>query len=134
MLYLTLEDDLYIGTPKQLGSMSNHNDYLSVMFEDDGDTGYFYAIDTRQSQPIVDCLHIYNTNAVEEKSSVRKLQICWSEQGDFVLLLINDYPHAGFDFSKLIGYNHSKYPMPEITSMWSHEEINEEKVKQWLTP
>lgn len=36
MLYLTLEDQLFIGQEKQVGSPSTKHDYLSVVFEDDG--------------------------------------------------------------------------------------------------
>ncbi|TNH03832.1 DUF2251 domain-containing protein [Testudinibacter sp. TR-2022] len=133
MFYLTLEDQLIIGQATQLGSPSTQHDYLSVMFEDDGETGYFYALDTRQTtMPIVDALHIYNTSAINEKEMARKLQICWSEDGCFALLLINDYPHAAFDFVKLIAYNHSKFPEPEFGSMWSRREITDELVQQWL--
>lgn len=133
MLYLTLEDQLFIGQEKQVGSPSTNHDYLSVVFEDDGETGYFYALDTRQQEmPIVDALHVYNVSAVNEKEIARQLQICWSEDGNFALLLINDYPHAAFDFVKLIAYSHSKFPEPEFGSMWSRKEINDDLVKQWL--
>lgn len=132
MFYLALEDQLFIGQTKQVGTGSEQHDHLSVIFEDDGETGYFYALDTRQAMPIVDSLHIYNASAVSEKETARKLQICWSQDGNFALLLINDYPHAAFDFVKLIAYNHSKYPEPEFGSMWSRKVIDDELVKQWL--
>ncbi|MGR6980599.1 DUF2251 domain-containing protein [Testudinibacter sp. P27/CKL/0425] len=133
MFYLTLEDQLFIGQQKQVGTASDKHDYLSVIFEDDGDTGYFYALDTRQTQmPIVDSLHIYNASAVSEKETPRKLQICWSEDGLFALLLINDYPHAAFDFVKLIAYNHNKFPEPDFGSMWSRKLIDDKLVEQWL--
>jgi hypothetical protein len=35
---------------------------LASVFEDDGDTGYFYALDLRrQEMPIRDALHTYTT-------------------------------------------------------------------------
>ncbi|MBG8972363.1 DUF2251 domain-containing protein, partial [Neisseria meningitidis] len=41
-LYLTSEiKDFTVGTPKVLESFSKHIPY-GVVFEDDGDTGYFY--------------------------------------------------------------------------------------------
>ena len=54
MLHLTLEDQLFLGQPKQVGTHSTVHDHLAVMFEDDGETGYFYALDMRQNaQPVV---------------------------------------------------------------------------------
>lgn len=133
MLYLTLEDKLLISQPKQIGTHSTQQPHLAVIFEDDGDSGYFYAIDTQQKEAIVDSLHIYNVAAVEQKQIERKLQICWSEDGYFALLLINDYPHAAFDFKQLIAYNHNQFPQPDITSLWSHKFITEDLIKQWLS-
>ena len=53
MLHLTLEDQLFLGQPKQVGTHSTVHDHLAVMFEDDGETGYFYALDMRQNaQPV----------------------------------------------------------------------------------
>lgn len=132
MFYLTLENQIYIGQANQQGSTSNQQPNFSVIFEDDGETGYFYAIDMQQDPVIVDSVHIYNVSAVEERHIARKLQICWNKSGDFAILLINDYPHAAFDFVKLIGYNHSKFPPSNLTSLWSREEIGDEQLKQWL--
>ena len=33
MLHLTLEDQLFLGQPKQVGTHSTVHDYLAVMFE-----------------------------------------------------------------------------------------------------
>ena len=55
MLHLTLEDELFLGTPKQVGTHSTVHDHLAVMFEDDGQTGYFYALDMRQN---ADCGYV----------------------------------------------------------------------------
>ena len=131
-MLLALEDNLYIGTPKQVGSTSMEQAHLSVMFEDDGESGYFYAIDTTKPNPIVDSLFVYNVTSVEEHQLCRKLEICWANHGKMALLFINDYPHAVFDFERLVGYNHSKYPEPDLMTMWSHAETTEDLIKQWL--
>ncbi len=44
MLHLTLEDQLFLGQPKQVGTHSTVHDHLAVMFEDDGETGYFLCV------------------------------------------------------------------------------------------
>ena len=38
----------------------------AAVFEDDGDTGYFYALDTDGQSAIVDALHVYDIAAVRE--------------------------------------------------------------------
>ena len=115
MLHLTLEDQLFLGQPKQVGTHSTVHDHLAVMFEDDGETGYFYALDMRQNaQPVVDCLHVYNVDNTRNYHEARKLEICWDESGYLALLLINGYPHAVFDFAHLIGYNTNKHPQPDL--------------------
>ncbi|PVX41318.1 hypothetical protein C8D76_10214 [Pasteurella langaaensis DSM 22999] len=133
MLHLVLEDRHLMGQAKRQGAHSTTNDDLVVMFEDDGETGYFYALDLRQQEnPVVDSLFVYSAEDIQNKQEPRQLQICWNEDGNQAFLLINGYPHAVFDFVRLVGYNHSKYPPPEFGSMWSHEEINDELAKKWL--
>ncbi len=133
MLYSVLNDHITLGTPYRNGAHSIKHEHLVVMFEDDGETGYFYALDLRnQESPVVDSLFVYSANDIENKHEPRQLQICWSEDGNQAFLLINGYPHASFDFIRLVGYNHSKFPTPEFGSMWSREEINEDLVKKWL--
>ncbi len=105
------------------------------MFEDDGETGYFYAMDLHQvNQPVVDSLFVYNVSDIEQESlkEPRRLEICWSEDGYQAFLLINGYPHAVFDFKQFVGYNHSKHPYPELGSMWSRKETTAELVDKWL--
>ena len=82
MLHLTLEDELFLGTPKQVGTHSTVFEHFAVTFEDDGETGYFYALDMRQNaQPIVDMLHVYNVDSTSNHHEARKLEICWDESG-----------------------------------------------------
>ena len=135
MLHLTLEDQLFLGQPKQVGTHSTVHDHLAVMFEDDGETGYFYAMDLHQAeQPIVDSLFVYNVSDIEQNSlkELRRLEICWSEEGYQAFLLLNGYPHAVFDFQQLVGYNHTKFPHPDLSSMWVHKETTHELVNKWL--
>jgi len=115
MLHLTLEDQLFLGQPKQVGTHSTVHDHLAVMFEDDGETGYFYALDMRQNaQPVVDCLHVYNVDNTRNHHEARKLEICWDESG------------------YLACYNTNKHPQPDLMSMWTHEEITNERATAWL--
>lgn len=136
MLYSVLDETLKIGENYRCGAHSPQHEHLLVIFEDDGETGYFYALDLHQkAQPVVDSLFVYALSDIEKNSlsEPRKLQICWSENGYQAFLLINGYPHAVFDFNQFVGYNHSKQPMPSFESMWTHKETTQELVNQWLS-
>lgn len=118
-----------------MGLTPPQHEHLVVMFEDDGETGYFYAMDLHQAeQPIVDSLFVYNVSDIEQNSlkEPRRLEICWSEEGYQAFLLINSYPHAVFDFQQLVAYNHTKFPQPDLGSMWVHKETTHELVESWL--
>ena len=135
MLYSVLTDHILLGEVYRNGAHSTQHEHLVVMFEDDGETGYFYAMDLHQAnQPVVDSLFVYNVSDIEQESlkEPRRLEICWSEDGYQAFLLINGYPHAVFDFKQFVGYNHSKHPYPELGSMWSRKETTAELVDKWL--
>ena len=84
-----------------------------VVFEDDGDTGYFYALDHSQSgQPIQDAMHIYNAANVTDKHLSSVVELGWSSDNCKAVLLINDYAHAIFDFSAKRGYCRTGFPPP----------------------
>ena len=86
---------------------------LSVVFEDDGDTGFFYALDySDKSNPIQEAMHIYDVKAVTDKSKPSIVRIEWSADGTKAGLWINDYPHAVFDFAAKQGYCRSNFPQP----------------------
>jgi len=92
---------------------------FAVVFEDDGETGYFYGLDpSRREQPIVDALHIYNVAAVADRDRTSTLEVAWSASGMQAALLINSYPHAVFDFAGRRGYCRSGFPPPLHTG-WS---------------
>ena len=109
----------YPGQEAYLDSKSTLNSF-AVVFEDDGTTGYFYALDTaNEGQMILDAVHIYNAENVtdQDKSSVAK--IIWSATGEQAVLLINEHPHAVFDFAAKRGYCRTGFPPPSLK--WSGE-------------
>jgi hypothetical protein len=86
---------------------------FSGVFEDDGDTGYFYAYDrSRPDSPILDALHIYNVRNVRDREIPSEVDIVWSRDGLKAALLINDYPHAVLDFVAAKGYCRTGFPAP----------------------
>ena len=88
----------------------------AVVFEDDGDTGYFYALDLNEQNkghnPIQEALHIYNVKNISDKDRESIAVILWSEDGQKACLLINDYPHAIVDFKAKRGYCRTNSPPP----------------------
>src|SRR5260221_3728612 len=84
---------------------------FGVVFEDEGDTGYFYGLDlSRETNQIVDALHIYNVASVVDKEKPSVAQIAWSDDGLKAALFINGYAHAVFDFADKRGYCRTNLP------------------------
>lgn len=91
----------------------SHCSPFAVVFEDDGETAYFYGLDTRKhDEPILDALHIYDVEDVVDRDRSSTAQIVWSASGLQALLLINDHPHAAFDFAMRRGYSRTGFPPP----------------------
>jgi hypothetical protein len=87
------------------------NGQYSAVFEDDGETGYFYALDlTRTDNMILDAVHIYNVANVTDKDRPSKLAIVWTGDGLKCALTINGYPHAVFDFAAQRGFCRTNFP------------------------
>ena len=90
-----------------------------VVFEDDGDTGYFYARDYREVDSVfVDALHIYTVKQVVDASLPSNLRIIWSNDWSKAALLLNNRPHAMFDFAEKIGYSIDEFPEPDPNTGW----------------
>lgn len=57
------EETLSVGTETYVDTMSPRERY-GVVFEDDGRTGHFYALDmNKEDNPVVEALHIYNVDS-----------------------------------------------------------------------
>ncbi len=109
---LVAQQKIHIGEPVVLEGASPTPPFATV-FEDDGACGYFYALDTsRPDNPIVDALHIYDVEAVVDRDLASLVQIVWTEDDRKAALVINDYPHAVFDFAARRGYCRSGFPPP----------------------
>ena len=92
---------------------------FSAVFEDDGDTGYFYAYDRAASgNKILDAVHIYDASAVSDRDRESAAEIIWSADGMKAALLINDYPHAVINFVERCSYSRTGFPSPHEN--WRH--------------
>jgi hypothetical protein len=117
-IQVTAEAQLFVGRASVIEGKSPDNDFLAV-FEDDEDTGYFYAVDTSAAgNPIQDAVHIYNVRAVMGRDKPSSVKIGWSTDSKKAVLLINDYPHAIFDFEAQRGYCRTAFPSPDSSSNW----------------
>ncbi|MCD5972027.1 hypothetical protein ALP94_02996 [Pseudomonas savastanoi pv. glycinea] len=117
-IYLAAENELKVGQALVLEAPAADGSFV-VVFEDDGDTGYFYALDTSAvDNPIRDAMHIYNVADVSDRDKPSVVKIGWSIDHSKAVLLINDYPHAVFDFAARQGYCRSGFP-PQTGNGWS---------------
>jgi hypothetical protein len=87
---------------------------FSAVFEDDGDTGYFYAVERRAGGEleILDAVHIYNVRNVVDREVPSVARVVWSADGLKAALLINDYAHAVLDFAARRAYCRTNFPPP----------------------
>jgi hypothetical protein len=92
---------------------------FSVVFEDDGETGYIYALERlEQSQPILDALLVYRVRDLADPTLPDELEITWADDGLHALLKVNGRAHAVFDFEARRGWCRTGFPPPLHTG-WS---------------
>ena len=76
---------------------------FATSFEDDGDTGYFYALERTDGDiKILAALQIYVVAIA--RLVPHQLQIVWSHDGLKTALLVDGVAHAVFDFAAKHGY------------------------------
>lgn len=131
MFYLYEELEFNAGQETYLDAQSSEFPY-AIVFEDDGETAYLYALDLqKQAQPIDDALWIYNVQDLsdESKNVPSKVQLCWHKHKPIGLVFINNYPYVVFDFENKIGYSRSNFPEPSPSSGWQHEFLTDEFIE-----
>jgi len=104
------ENPFHVGTPIIVQGDAPSGRF-GAFFEDEGETGYFYALDlTRSDDRILDAVHIYNVANVIDRDRLSHLSVVWSADETKCALLINGYPHAAFDFAGKRGYCRTNFP------------------------
>ena len=127
MLSIDVEEQIQLGNEVVVSSDSPTAKY-GVVFEDDGTVGYLYAIEFNgENYDIVDAMQIYNVSSVIDRDEPSTIQITWSEDGLKALLLINDYPHAVFDFANHKGFCRTNLPSPAPN--WKGHEWSEQALE-----
>jgi hypothetical protein len=127
--YLLRDQAITPGTDTFIECVSEENNF-AVVFEDDTDTGYFYALEIDPetgSQRILDALHIYQVNE-DEKPSPGMLQIIWSTDWLKCALVINNKCQAVFDFENQGGYNRNEFPPVNETWTKKGRELREDEI------
>jgi hypothetical protein len=113
-------------------SFATENPY-GVVFEDDGEAAYFYAVEKDEQGAglrILDALHVYESADREEDAdggdpppgpikplAPADLKIIWSRDWLKCALVLDGFVHALFDFESQSGYNINEFPPPN--SFWS---------------
>ena len=116
-----LSESIILGTPITLECPSPQTSY-AVIFEDDGETGYFYGLNLENNQqPVLDSLYIYNVKDVLDANVSLQVEIFWSEDGLKSRLEINGFTHAVFDFESRKAYCRSNCPRPDRRFTNSHQ-------------
>ena len=119
-LKIAARESLRVGQPLVVDADSPVGRYATV-FEDDGETGVFYAVDTdvEDANPVQDALLVYVVADVTDAELASTLEIGWSDDGLKALLLINDQPHAAFDFARRQGWCLTGAPEHGANPAWS---------------
>ncbi|TBO27131.1 DUF2251 domain-containing protein [Aquabacterium lacunae] len=118
-IQVTAEQELIVGESTVVAGDAPESPFVAV-FEDDGQTGYFYALDTSiDGQQIQDAMHIYNVADVADRAKPSTIKIGWSTDSHKTVLLINGYPHAVFDFEARRGYCRTGFPPAPSNGTWS---------------
>jgi hypothetical protein len=98
-----------IGEPTVIEAIPEGNRY-GVVFEDDGETGYLYALDqTQQDMSIVDAMLIYGVSEASRGNEVT-LKILWNTDKTGATLLADGAPQAVVDFARSQACCRSGFP------------------------
>ena len=130
--YLMQEQDWIAGQDTFIESVSPENRY-GVVFEDDGETAYFYAIEKDEAgdgMRILDALHIRNTHPEETEADSAALKIIWARDWMKCALIIDGYVHALFDFEAQSGYNINEFPPPNAFWTKGDRKLGDELIQK----
>jgi hypothetical protein len=111
--YLMQEEKWTPGQDLFIESFAPEN-HFGVVFEDDGEAAYFYAVEKDEQGAglrVLDALHI---REVEEGDAVKPadLKIIWSRDWLKCALVLDGFVHALLDFENQGGYNINEFPPP----------------------
>ncbi|HWB92661.1 MAG TPA: DUF2251 domain-containing protein [Puia sp.] len=132
--YLMQEQQWTPGEDLFLESFSPENHY-GVVFEDDGETAYFYAVekdDEGAGLRILDALHIRESGEVSAADGT-DLKIIWSRDWLKCALVLDSFVHALFDFGNQSGYNINEFPPPNEFWTQGDRKLTPELIQQFFS-
>ncbi|MDQ2794736.1 MAG: DUF2251 domain-containing protein [Bacteroidota bacterium] len=104
---------------------------VGAVFEDDGTTGYLYAVEPGAEMTILDALHIYNVADVADRQVPVTAQLFWTVAETAVALIINGYCHALYDFQRQAGFCRNAFP-PATNGQALQRALTDELVEQYF--
>ena len=128
--YLMQEQEWIAGQDLFIESFSPENHY-GVVFEDDGEAAYFYAVAKDEAGAglrVLDALHI--REAEEAETVPANLKIVWSRDWMKCALVIDGYVHALFDFQEQGGYNINEFPPPNTFWTKGDRKLTDELIRK----
>ncbi len=85
----------------------------TVVFEDEGPAGYFYACDrsqTTQEDSILDAMLLYNVGALANPENERLAAVEWSRNGLEAVLYLDGTAQALYNFAARTGHSRMDFP------------------------
>ncbi|MBS1664242.1 MAG: DUF2251 domain-containing protein [Bacteroidetes bacterium] len=138
--YLMQEQQWTPGEDLFVESLAPENRY-GVVFEDDGEAAYFYAVQKDEEGggiSILDALHIHESEEpldgeeyapATEPANPKPLLIIWSRDWLKCALIIDGFCHALFDFENQGGYNINEFPPPNEFWTKGDRKLTDEMIK-----
>ncbi|MGY3087958.1 hypothetical protein ACVWYF_000991 [Hymenobacter sp. UYAg731] len=130
-MQLGAEAKITIGTPDTFIDSTSAAGSIGVVFEDDGTTGYLYAVRPGSPMDLLDALHIYDVANVADRQVPVMVQVFWDVAGTAAALLINGYCHALYDFQRMAGFCRNAFP-PARNGQTLKRELTDELVEQYF--
>ena len=104
---------------KTSSSVSGH----ACVFEDDGTTGYLYALKPAENGdaigPIADAVLVYQYTEGNPRQHSAELQFQWTDSGSCCGLVLDGHLYALFDFDTQTGFSISGFPPASETGGWA---------------
>jgi hypothetical protein len=130
-MQLGAEAKIIVGTPDTFLDSTAAAGTVGVVFEDDGTTGYFYAMRPGTEAGILDALHVYDVVDVADRELPATVQIFWDVTETAAVLLIGGYAHALYDFQRMAGFCRNAFP-PARDGQNLKRELTDELIEQYF--
>ena len=129
-MQLGAETKFLVGTKIFLDSTAVKGS-IGVVFEDDGTTGYLYAVEPGIELTLLDALHIYNVADVADRQLPITAQLFWTVGETAAALIINGFCHALYDFQRQAGFCRNAFPVAR-NGQTLKRELTDELVEQYF--